>query len=487
MSNPQRARIASRLHGEQRDRTADCSARTLPSAPELKAATRAEEIGATAVQVFTDNPTAWRRRPQPPQALAEFRARLAALGSIHIAVHAPYLDQPVRRQRRFLGEVDRDGGQRADGRSACSARGSWSCTSARIVGFERDEGIERLALGLRAVLAEADAANAGQRDRMPMLVLENAAGHGRRHRRVDRGPGRHLGRGGSRPAWPMDRIGICLDTAHLWGAGYRHRDRGRHRRSRGPDRRDDRPRQAWSCSISTIRARRSVRDSTGTSTSGPARSARAGHAQAAAPPLAGDPADVSRDAGHGLGYDKVNLDRARMLIDGADAAAAAAGGVRRCAVHVPGVHLRAPDPVVRRGPYQGPISSKASRTGYAAVAQQGGRVTRGNHSHPVSGEYQDPMSVQNGRAFNEWLRTQLKAKKMSQRQLAQQSGVDHSTISRLVRGDRTPSLGTATKLARGLRELRDETETPALLRARRARRPATQRRASSTRCAPTIC
>jgi len=46
------------------------------------------------------------------------------------------------------------------------------------------------------------------------------------------------------------------------------------------------------------------------------------------------------------------------------------------------------------------------------------------------------MSVQNGRAFNEWLRTQLKAKKMSQRQLAQQSGVDHSTISRLVRGDR---------------------------------------------------
>ena len=70
------------------------------------------------------------------------------------------------------------------------------------------------------------------------------------------------------------------------------------------------------------------------------------------------------------------------------------------------------------------------------------------------------MSVQNGRAFNEWLRTQLKAKKMSQRQLAQQSGVDHSTISRLVRGDRTPSLGTASKLARGLRELRDDTEAP---------------------------
>ena len=73
------------------------------------------------------------------------------------------------------------------------------------------------------------------------------------------------------------------------------------------------------------------------------------------------------------------------------------------------------------------------------------------------------MTTQNGRAFNEWLRAQLKAKKMSQRQLAQQSGVDHSTISRLIRGDRMPSLGTATKLARGLRELRDDADTPQYL------------------------
>ena len=73
------------------------------------------------------------------------------------------------------------------------------------------------------------------------------------------------------------------------------------------------------------------------------------------------------------------------------------------------------------------------------------------------------MTSQNGRAFNEWLRAQLKTKKMSQRQLAQQSGVDHSTISRLIRGDRMPSLGTATKLARGLRELREDADTPQYL------------------------
>ena len=50
---------------------------------------------------------------------------------------------------------------------------------------------------------------------------------------------------------------------------------------------------------------------------------------------------------------------------------------------------------------------------------------------------------------------------MSQRQLALQSGVDHSTISRLIKGDRMPSLGTATKLARGLREIGDEADGPA--------------------------
>lgn len=73
------------------------------------------------------------------------------------------------------------------------------------------------------------------------------------------------------------------------------------------------------------------------------------------------------------------------------------------------------------------------------------------------------MAGPTGRAFNEWLRAQLKAKKMSQRQLAQQSGVDHSTISRLIRGDRMPSLGTATKLARGLREIRDDADAPQYL------------------------
>jgi len=61
--------------------------------------------------------------------------------------------------------------------------------------------------------------------------------------------------------------------------------------------------------------------------------------------------------------------------------------------------------------------------------------------------------------FSDWLAQQLKAQRMSHGQLAHLSGVDKSTISRLVRGERTPSLGTATKLSRGLRTRWDEAET----------------------------
>jgi transcriptional regulator with XRE-family HTH domain len=89
-----------------------------------------------------------------------------------------------------------------------------------------------------------------------------------------------------------------------------------------------------------------------------------------------------------------------------------------------------------------------------------GRTT-GAPALMASSAHRSQMTLQPPRSFNAWLRSQLKEKKMSQRQLALQSGVDHSTISRLIKGDRMPSLGTATKLARGLREITDESDGPA--------------------------
>ena len=53
--------------------------------------------------------------------------------------------------------------------------------------------------------------------------------------------------------------------------------------------------------------------------------------------------------------------------------------------------------------------------------------------------------------FNLWLRREMRERRMSQRKLAFLSGVNHSTISRILSDGRAPSLDTATKLAHALR------------------------------------
>jgi ribosome-binding protein aMBF1 (putative translation factor) len=52
--------------------------------------------------------------------------------------------------------------------------------------------------------------------------------------------------------------------------------------------------------------------------------------------------------------------------------------------------------------------------------------------------------------FCEWLRSALAIRRMSQRMLAARSGIDHSTISRIVSGEREPTLRTAQLLAAAL-------------------------------------
>jgi transcriptional regulator with XRE-family HTH domain len=52
----------------------------------------------------------------------------------------------------------------------------------------------------------------------------------------------------------------------------------------------------------------------------------------------------------------------------------------------------------------------------------------------------------NGDEFSEWLTAELRARRMSLRQLAERSGVNASTVSRIARGTRSPSLRTALRL-----------------------------------------
>ncbi len=184
-----------------------------------KAAARAAEIGATAVQIWTDNPTAWRRRQEPPKALAEFRESLRAAGVASISVHAPYLIN--------LCASDEDFWRKSVATVSNELRVARQYGAGYVVmhigshrGMGREAGIARLIDGLRAVLDEAPSEEAsGDGSRMPRLVLENSAGSGD-------GIGATLedladivgAADGS--GLPLERLGICLDTAHLWGAGY---------------------------------------------------------------------------------------------------------------------------------------------------------------------------------------------------------------------------------------------------------------------------
>ena len=60
--------------------------------------------------------------------------------------------------------------------------------------------------------------------------------------------------------------------------------------------------------------------------------------------------------------------------------------------------------------------------------------------------------------FGTWLAGELRARNISQRQLGQRAGVSHSTISRLLAGDRLPSLRTVVKLMQALPGLAGDAE-----------------------------
>jgi transcriptional regulator with XRE-family HTH domain len=66
------------------------------------------------------------------------------------------------------------------------------------------------------------------------------------------------------------------------------------------------------------------------------------------------------------------------------------------------------------------------------------------------------MNEGNEVQFRDWLTMQLRARRMSLRQLANRSGVNVSTVSRIVRGERRPTLRTAVRLAKVVRENADE-------------------------------
>ena len=169
-------------------------------------------VGAGAIQVFTQNPTAWTPRSEPADGLDEFRAQLQTW-QIDLLVHASYLvnlatPDPMAIERSIVRMGNEMTAARGFGASALNVHiGSHK-------GSGPEAGIERVGWVLARILDGRPPDGAD-----PRLVLEDSAGQGGGIGVTIEELGAILD-AAERHGADRSRLGICLDTAHLWAAGY---------------------------------------------------------------------------------------------------------------------------------------------------------------------------------------------------------------------------------------------------------------------------
>jgi len=180
----------------------------------VKAVERAHAIGATALQIFGDNPTAWRRRTEPPREQPAFRERLRELDIRPVAVHAAYLVNLAGRQADFFERSVEVLKHDVDGAPGFGAR-FVNVHAGSHRGAGRILGAAYLAEGVHRVLSET-----GGGPDAPRLVIENSAGGGdTMGSTLEELAEIAEAIAGQRVA--PARVGFCMDAAHAWGAGYR--------------------------------------------------------------------------------------------------------------------------------------------------------------------------------------------------------------------------------------------------------------------------
>jgi deoxyribonuclease-4 len=190
----------------------------------LKVVDRAVAIGASTIQVFSDNPTAWQRRSQPLPHAAEFRQRLVQADIGPVAIHAAYLINLAGPNDELFGlSVGLLRHELEHANELGAAFVNVHVGSHRGTGV--DAGIRRVVDGLALAtdglaLGTGPGQRPGDRDGGDgvRLVLENASGGGASLGSTIEEMARILDGASSRGVVPGLRF--CLDSAHLWGAGY---------------------------------------------------------------------------------------------------------------------------------------------------------------------------------------------------------------------------------------------------------------------------
>lgn len=184
----------------------------MPTKGGLGSALRAgHAIGCTAVQVFTSSPQQWKAKPVTAEMVEAFQVAQAETGIHQVVSHDSYLvnlcaPDPEKREQSFQGlkaEMDR-----------CAAYGIFYVVShlGAHMGQGEEVGLELVADSVSRLLEETDP--------RVHLLAETTAGQGSSldycfdHLQV------LLERTGA-----PERLGVCVDTCHIFAAGYDIRTR----------------------------------------------------------------------------------------------------------------------------------------------------------------------------------------------------------------------------------------------------------------------
>jgi deoxyribonuclease-4 len=181
-----------------------------PAGGPANAVARGEERDAQAIQFFNQNPRAWRAREYTEEELEAYRAAVAASDVVEACVlHAVYLincaseDAEIRaKSLNSLTIALRSG-------AALGAQGVVLHAGSALLGADEDataRAVTRAAGVIREALAESQDCP---------LHLENTAGSG-----GTLGRSFHELAGLIEQAGGDERLGMCLDSCHLWASGF---------------------------------------------------------------------------------------------------------------------------------------------------------------------------------------------------------------------------------------------------------------------------
>lgn len=171
----------------------------------FKAVARAEEIGAECFQIFASSPRMWSAKPIPEKIAEKYRSEMDRAGMGPTVLHGKYLIALGSPDVELVAKSEAALGADLAAANILGALGViFHPASHRGQGF--DAVVDRFASSVRKVL-DSEPGDA-------LLMLETSAG-----------AGDHIGSsfaelGTLVRAIGNDRVAVCLDTQHVWAAGY---------------------------------------------------------------------------------------------------------------------------------------------------------------------------------------------------------------------------------------------------------------------------